>query len=153
MLAEIFMVRLEAATRVPEEMAPSSNTRLYPSPTIRSLRSSKAAIGLLRLCGRSQFNSGSWDVAGYARSKERQCWFQLLRWRALTAQAQQPPKAGCRVDFQARIRHRQKGECDYEPGQQIVPDRTTLASPLLALSCLIGESNNGAVADSRSFHP
>ena len=30
MLAEIFMVRLEAATRVPEEMAPSSNTRFVP---------------------------------------------------------------------------------------------------------------------------
>ena len=30
MLAEIFMVRLEAAARVPEEMAPSSNTRFVP---------------------------------------------------------------------------------------------------------------------------
>ena len=39
--------------------------------------------------------------------------------------------------FQARIRHRQKGERDYQPGQQILPDRTTLATPLLALSCLI----------------
>ena len=30
MLAEIFMVRLEAAARVPEETAPSSNTRFVP---------------------------------------------------------------------------------------------------------------------------
>ncbi len=30
MLAEIFMVRLEAAARVPEEMAPSGNTRFVP---------------------------------------------------------------------------------------------------------------------------
>ena len=83
MLAEIFMVRLEAATRVPEEMAPSSNTRFVPFTHNTQLTFKKAAIGLLRLCGRSQFNSGSWDVAGCARSKERQYWFQLLRWRAL----------------------------------------------------------------------
>ncbi len=30
MLAEIFMVRLEAAARVPKEVAPSTNTRFVP---------------------------------------------------------------------------------------------------------------------------
>jgi hypothetical protein len=37
MLAEIFMVRLEAAARVPEEMAPSSNTRFVPFTPNRQL--------------------------------------------------------------------------------------------------------------------
>ena len=55
---------------------------------------------------------------------------------SLTAQAQQPPKAGCRVVSKLEY-DTAKGERDYQPGRQILPDRTTLATPLLALSCMI----------------
>ena len=49
MLAEIFMVRLEAAARVPEEMAPSSNTRFVPFPIATSrIKQDSANIGVAK---------------------------------------------------------------------------------------------------------
>jgi hypothetical protein len=56
---------------------------------------------------------------------------------SLTTQAQQPPKAGCRTVSKLEYNIAKKGKRDYQLGRQILPNRTVLAKPLLALSCLI----------------
>ena len=104
MLAEIFMIRLEAAARALNETVPSSTSRFIPFTPIANSRSNNAQTGPWKLYAKSvlpvTFNSiRVGDAMGELQRAVARIAVAVVSivGASVTTQAQQPPKADCRV--------------------------------------------------------